>query len=148
MDKNIQVERMENEKRTTEAVGVLAVFIASVLGFFLGVFLFDIVPNFFPTQIVSYPARRLADGTLMPLNRTTYKVNPLMQTIIYWMPGIDEMPGKLVDCAVRNRKNWIGYYPDGSGAVGMHKGKIVTGDPNDIYVGRCYWWLLNFGILH
>lgn len=145
MDKNIQVERMENEKRTTEAVGVLAVFI---LCFFLGVFLFDIVPNFFPTQIVSYPARRLADGTLMPLNRTTYKVNPLMQTIIYWTPSICEMPGKLVDCVVRNRKNWIGHYPDGSGTVGMHKGKIVTGDPNDIYVGCCHWWLLTFGILH
>jgi hypothetical protein len=134
---------MKNEKRNTQAVGI----IEGVLIFFLLVFLFDVGPDLLPTQIVSYPASRLADGTLLPMNRTTYKVNPLMQTIVYWMPGIDETPRKLVDCVVRDKKNWIGYFPDRSGTVEMRKGRIVTDYPNYIYVGRCHWWLLTFGIL-
>jgi len=135
---------MENEKRITTAVETIgAVFIA-----FFFIFLFVVWPDIFGEQIGSYPAMRQADGTLIPLNRTIYKVNPLMQTIIYWMPGIDETPRKLVDSAVRNKKNWIGYYSDGSGAVEMRKGKIVTDDPNDIHVGRWHWWLLHFRILH
>lgn len=135
---------MENEKRFTKDVQTIgAVFIAAVVIFF-----FVVWPNTFGEQIGDYPAQRLADGTLIPLNRTIYKVNPLMQTIIYWMPGIYETPHKLVDCAVRNKKNWIGYYADGSGAVEMRKGRIVTDDPNDIHMGRCHWWLMHFGILH
>ena len=134
---------MENGKlisRNIETVG--AIIIAAI--FLFWIFLF---PEITPKKIGSYPAQRLTDGTLMPLNRTIYKVNPLMHTIIYWMPGIDETLKKLIECAVRDRKNWIGYYLDGSGAVKMRKGRIVTDDPNDIYVGRCHWWLLHFEIL-
>ena len=134
---------MENGKlinRNIETVG--AIIIAAI--FLFWIFLF---PEITPKKIGSYPAQRLTDGTLMPLNRTIYKVNPLMQTIIYWMPGINETPSRLVDCAVIDKKNWIGYYPDGSGAAKMRKGRIVTDDPNDIYVGRCHWWLLHFEIL-
>jgi len=137
------VQDMENEKHVVRAVeNVSVVFIATILFFW-----FIIWPDIFGEQIGSYPAQRLANGTLMPLNRTIYQVNPLMQTIVYWMPGIYETPYKLVNCAVRNKENWIGYYPDGSGTVEMRKGRIVTDDPNDIQVGRCHWWLLHFGIL-
>ena len=134
---------MENEKHTKQIVETSAgVFFAAIF-----IFSFFFWPAIFPTPIGSYPAQRLTDGTLMPLNRTIYKVNPLMQTIIYWMPGINETPSRLLNCAVIDKKNWIGYYPDGSGAAKMRKGRIVTDDPNDIYVGRCHWWLLHFEIL-
>ncbi len=135
---------MENEKHTKKAV-------ESVGGILIGIILicwFIVWPEIFPTEIGSYPAMRAEDGNLIPLNRIIYKVNPLMQTIIYWMPGVQETPQKLVNCAVRDRKNWIGYYTDDSGAVEMRKGRIVTDDPNDIYVGRYRWWLLHFEILH
>lgn len=135
---------MENVKRITTTVETIgAVFIA-----FFFIFWFVVWPDIFGEQIGSYPAMRQADGNLIPLNRTIYKVNPLMQTIIYWTPGIYETPRKLVGCAVRNKKNWMGYYPDSSGSVEMRKGKIVPEDPNDIYLGRCHWWLLHFDILH
>jgi len=137
------VQGMENGKlinRNIETVG--AIIIATIF-----LFWFFLFPEIKSEQIGSYPVQRQVDGTLIPLNRTIYKVNPLMQTIIYWMPGIDETPRKLVNCAIRNRKNWVGYYLDGSGAVKMRKGKFVTDDPNDIYVGRCRWWLLHFDIL-
>ncbi len=137
----------ENEKRTAHAVenlgaGLGIAFFAAVV-----IFCFGVWPAIFGGQIGDYPAQRLEDGILMPLNRTIYEVNPLMQTIIYWMPSIHETPRKLVNCAVRDRKNWIGYYSDGSGAVEMRKGRIVTGDPNEIYIGRCRWWLLHVGLL-
>lgn len=111
------------------------------------IFYFFIFPEITPKTIGSYPVQRQADGTLLSLNRTIYKVSPFMQTIIYWIPSIDETPKKLVECAVRDKKNWMGYYPDGSGSVKMHKGRIVTDDPNEIYVGRSRWWLLHFEIL-
>ena len=132
-----------NEKGTAQTVETIgAVFLVAVVIFFFGVW-----PSIFGEQIVDYPAQRLEDGTLIPLNRTIYKVNPLMQTIIYWMPGIYETPRKFVNCSIRNKKNWIGYYPDGSGVVEMRKGRIATEDPNDTYVGRCHWWLLHLKIL-
>lgn len=134
---------MENGKHTKQIVEtIVAVFFAAIL-----IFWFFVWPAIFPTPIGSYPVQRQEDGTLIPLNRTIYKVNPLMQTIIYWMPGIDESPKRLIGCAVRDKKNWSGYYPDGSDTVKMCKGKIATVDPNEIYVGRYHWWLLHFEIL-
>ena len=134
---------MENEKLINHNIETIGGII--IAAFFI--FFFFLFPEITPKQIGSYPVQRQADGTLIPLNRTIYKVNPLMHTIVYWMPGIDETPHKLVNCVVRDKKNWVGYYLDGSGAVKMHKGKIVTDDPNESYVGRCRWWLLHFEIL-
>jgi hypothetical protein len=97
-------------------------------------------------KIVSYPAMKQPDGTLTPLSKTTYRVNSLTQTIIYWMDlgTILDTPGKLVDCVVRDKKNWSGYYPDKSGRVQMYKGKIIFDDPNTISIGRCHWWFITY----
>ncbi len=121
---------------------IIAVFLVSILTFF-----FFVRPDVLPSQIVSYSAQRQPDQSLMPLNRTVYKVNPLLHTIIYWMPGIVETPRKLVDCVVRNKKNWIGRYPDGSGFVEMRKGKIITEDPNEVYIGKYHWWLRHLEVI-
>jgi hypothetical protein len=119
-----------------------AIFLILILFFF-----FLVWPDILPSQIGSYPTQRQPDQSLIPLNRTIYKVNPLLHTIIYWMPGIDETPRKLVDCVVRDRKNWIGYYSDYSGFVEMRKGKIVTDDPNEVYIGKYHWWLRHFEVI-
>ncbi|MFC1764084.1 hypothetical protein ACFL6U_18670 [Planctomycetota bacterium] len=100
-----------------------------------------------PSTIGSYPAQKLENGDLRPLNRTIYKVNPFTQTVIYWKPGVNETPKRLVDCVVRNKKNWIGYFPGGSGPVQMLKGTRVryTNDPDNIvYVDDLRWWLLHY----
>lgn len=137
------MESRENTKRITQAVeGVGVVFIAAVLFFWMFGWA-DISSK----QIGSYPTQRLADGTVIPLNRTIYKVNPFVHTVIYWMPDIDETPRSLVNCTVRDKKNWVGSYYDGSGTVEMRKGRIVTDDPNITYVGRSHWWLLHFEIV-
>ena len=130
----------ESTKRTAETIG--AIFVGMLFTFY-----FIIWPEVFPSQIGSYPAQRQPDQSLIPLNRTVYKVNPLSHTIIYWMPGIDETPRKLVNCVVRDKKNWAGHYPDGSGSVEMRKGKIVTEGPNEVYIGKYHWWLRHFEVI-
>lgn len=133
----------ENTKRitlTSKNVGII--FIAAVV--FFRIFIWADISS---KQIGSYPAQRLADGTVITLNRTIYKVNPLVQTVIYWMPDFDEPPRSLVNCTVRDKKNWVGSYYDGLGTVEMRKGRIVSDDPNFIYVGRLHWWLLHFEIV-
>lgn len=127
-------------KQTVENVG--AIFIGILIFFY-----FFIWPEVLPSQIGSYPAQKQLDQSLMPLNRTIYKVNPLLHTIIYWMPGIYETPHKLVNCVVRDKKNWVGHYPDGSGSVEMRKGKIATKDPNEVYIGKYHWWLRHFEVI-
>ncbi|HBG27596.1 MAG: hypothetical protein A2Y10_15840 [Planctomycetes bacterium GWF2_41_51] len=132
---------MENSKtviRPTENIGFILILIAILFYFF-------IMPDIVPQEVTSYPAQKLENGKLLPLNKTVYKVNPFMQTIIYWMPGIAETPSKLVNCIIKDRKNWIGYYSDGSGLVEMRKGKLVPNNvPNDyIYINRFHWWMLS-----
>jgi len=124
--------------------------VETVGGVFLGLiflFYFFVWPDVLPSRIGGYPVQKQADESRIPLNRTVYKVNPLLHTIIYWMPGVDETPRKLANCVVRNKKNWIGYYADGSGSVEMRKGKIVSEDPNEVYIGKYHWWLRHFGII-
>jgi len=130
----------EGSKKAVENIG--AIFLGLILFFF-----FFIRPDTLPSQIGSYPAQKQPDQSLMPLNRTVYKVNPLLHTIIYWMPSINETPRKLVDCVVRDKKNWVGHYPDGSGSVEMRKGKIVSEDPNEVYIGKYHWWLRHFEVI-
>lgn len=128
------------DSKTAETIG--AAFL--VLTFF---FFFFVWPEVLPSQIGSYPAQKQPDQRLVTLNRTVYKVNPLLHTVIYWMPGIHEIPRKLDGCVVRDKKNWVGYYPDGSGSVQMRKGKIVTEDPTEVYIGKYHWWLRHFGVI-
>ena len=134
---------MADRKDSKEVVeSIVAVFLSLIFIFF-----FFVWPAILPSQIGSYPAQKHPDQSLMPLNRTVYKVNPLLHTIIYWMPGIDETPHKLVNCVVRDKKNWVGHYPDGSGSVEMRKGKIATEDPNEVYIGKYHWWLRHFKVI-
>ncbi|MCJ7778068.1 MAG: hypothetical protein MUP16_07135, partial [Sedimentisphaerales bacterium] len=55
----------------------------SLIAVIVGVW-FTIIFGILPKEIGSYPAQKQGDGTLMPLNRTIYKVHPFTQTIIYW----------------------------------------------------------------
>lgn len=128
------------DSKTAETIG--AAFLALIIFFLL-----FIRPEILPSQIGSYPAQKQPDQSLITLNRTVYKVNPLLHTVIYWTPGIHEIPRKLVGCVVRDKKNWVGYYSDGSGSVQMRKGKIVTEDPNEVYIGKYHWWLRHFGVI-
>ena len=141
-NRDMQALKMENTRSINNNI-------TSVGGIVLGglfIWFFFLYPEITSKKIGGYPVKKQADGTLIPLKRTIYKVHPFMQTIIYWMPGIDETPKKLVNCVIRDKKNWVGWYPDGSGIVEMKKGKIVTGDPNEAYVGRWRWWALELGI--
>ena len=137
------------EEHITVAIQELAGTLVGI--FFMSIFFyvfFVILLN--PSEVGSYPARKQPDGSLVPLNRTVYKVDPRSDTIIYWMPGIYETPRKIVNCVIRDDKNWIGYYPDGSGPVEMQKGKIVNLHPINlpdgseiVYVGKYHWWMLH-----
>ncbi len=133
---------MANSDGTQKAVVNVGAVIIGIFFFFL----FCVSPVILPSEIGSYPAKKMPDNSLMPLNRTIYKISPMSDTIVYWTPGIAGTPQKLVNCAIRNKKNWVGYYPDGSGPVEMRKGKEVADDnyPDEIYIGKYHWWLLHF----
>lgn len=123
--------------------GYLFEFFFWILLIGLAIFLFG---DTFSNHITSYPIIKKENFT-MALNRTIYEVNKKEQTIIYWMPGLEIPPEKLVDCVVRDKKNWIGYFPDRSGHIEMRKGKIVSNENDTIYVGKLHWWLLTWGVV-
>ena len=129
---------MNNENRVIKALGELGVALIVLSACF---WRFVVVPEVCPS-IGSYPTKKNASGNDTPLNRTIYKIYPLTQAIVYWMPGFDETPRRLVNCVVRSEENWIGYYPDQSGSVQMLKGKIVTEDVAINYVSWWRWWLM------
>jgi hypothetical protein len=107
----------------------------------------------FHSEITVYPAmckgvlkNGHCNGLLIGLNRTTYKVSFKRQEIVYWMPGIYEQPRRLVNCVVRDRKNWVGEYQDGSGKEIMIKGKLSEEPPSKyyFYVTKWRWWYAHF----
>lgn len=143
-DKFIRIIRLLEKRPDEEKTTRINTGIITLVLFLLTFIWWNVL---FSSEIVSYPTTKDNNNTL-PLNRTIYKVNESEQTVIYWMPGFSNPPSKLANCVVRDKKNWIGHYPDGSGSVYMSKGKIVPDENIDLkYVNKYYWWLLNLGIL-
>jgi hypothetical protein len=107
------------------------------------------VEDFFKNQVTVYPVLITKDEKPLPLNRTTYKVFPESQVVIYWMPDF-EFPGrKLAKCIVRDRLNWSGEYEDGSAKFMMVNGKFVQVQPVDEdiqYISWWKWYLLHIGL--
>lgn len=76
-----------------------------------------------------------------------YKVDPKRQEVLYWVEGFEV--SKLIDCAIRNRKNWTCKYSDNNTEIGFNNGKFFeTVDPNSLtadlaaktfYVSRHDW---------
>jgi len=96
----------------------------------------------FGGRIGSYPAVRLANGSLRYLPRTIYKVNPSSQTVVFWKPGVCNTPQRLTDCVVFDRRNWTGHY--GIKWVEMQKGKRTYEfeGTNIVPIGSLHWWFL------
>jgi hypothetical protein len=94
-------------------------------------------------------------GLLIHLGRDVYKVSSNNQTVIYWSPGVAEEPRKLANCIVRDKKNWVGEYKDGSAKLQMVKGDLsetVSADNTKtikeyyekvFYVSKWRWWYAN-----
>ncbi len=109
---------------------------------------FDVIGN----RVTVYPIWKTNEGTLVPANRSVYKVFPETQTVIHWMPGISEVPDRLAKCSVRDRLNWRCEYPDGSGVLTMDNGSFSEESkqktdflgPTFTYTSRLNWWRLMF----
>jgi hypothetical protein len=126
---------------------------------FLGLLLFivfliwlaDGIRDRIKNEVTVYSIFEDEKGRSIPLNRQVYKAFPETQTVIYWFPGIEEVPGKLAKCTVRDRLNWKCEYKDGSGKVIMEDGRFQELDPHNrpfkdtIYVGQIRWWMIGFG---
>jgi len=109
----------------------------------------------FSDEITLYPARCADSNTpfdecknVITLNRSTYKLNRQRAEAIYWYETSwgDDLK-KLVDCKIRNRKNWNCSFPDGSGKIVVRNGKGVETNPEARrlkhgYVRRWQWhWI-------
>jgi len=68
------------------------------------------------TQVVDNKCPR----AMAVLSTTTYKVSFTSQTVVYWTEGF--APGKLENCAVRNRRHWSCRFSNDA-AVGFNKGQ-------------------------
>jgi hypothetical protein len=124
--------------------------LASYIPLFVFVLLSTSCSDAFKNQVTVYPVLETKDLGLLPLNRTVYKVFPESQTVIYWIPGIDEIPRKLGKCVVRDRLHWQCEYLDGSAMLMMNDSefKVFTAKKENYYAANyeyvsCWkWWLL------
>ena len=99
-----------------------------------------------------YPVMKTDRGVLVPLNRSIYKVFPETQTVIYWMPDLQEVPTRLAKCGVRDRLHWKCEHSDGSAILSMDGGSFSSesksikdrDNPQILYTGRLEWWRLSF----
>ena len=102
-------------------------------------------------EVTVYSIFKDEKGKPIRLNRQVYKAFPETQTVVYWFPGISEVPEKLAKCTVRDRLNWQCEYKDGSGKVVMTEGRIQELDSRNrsfkdtIYVSQIRWWMIGFG---
>ena len=101
-------------------------------------------------QVTVYPVLETKDLGLLPLNRTVYKIFPDSQIVIYWSPGINEVPRKLAKCVVRDRLHWQCEYPDRSATLTMNDGEFKElsaqkGHVDNLKYVSCWkWWMLHF----
>jgi hypothetical protein len=104
----------------------------------------------FKNQVTVYPVSKDDKGKEFRLNRSIYKVNTDTQTVIFWSPGIYEVPTKLANCSVRDRLHWQCNYSDGSGTLIMNDNKFEILSKGDLpeqdiqYVSRFKWWAALF----
>ena len=132
--------------RLLKIAKILVYTLLTVIVLFFVAPIMDIIKN----QVTVYPICISEEGYPVPLNPSVYKVFPESQSIIYWMPDIDETPRKLTNCSVRDRLHWRGEYPDGSGIKTMDDGKFQIQLPengqetNIEYVSSLKWWKLTF----
>jgi len=133
-------------KALRRLAGLAIAAVALVSGLFFAWPVVDAVRN----QVTVYPVMTTDQGTLVPLNRSVYKVFPDTQTVIHWMPGISEVPDRLAKCAVRDRLHWRCQYSDGSAVLTMNDGALSSESTQgnrerDIsYTSRLTWWKLMF----
>ena len=106
-------------------------------------------------QTTTYPVLRQEGELPLPLNRSVYKALTNSQTVIHWMPGIDEVPMKLAKCTVRDRSHWRCEYPDGSAVLTMQGGRLnESQNPHlgpggeVVHVSRLRWWALSLGLFN
>ena len=106
------------------------------------------------SEITAYPmlcGKPLQNGKCsegaIPLNRTTYLVFPASQRVVYWAPGINEVPVLLEQCAVRDSRNWKCRFPRNEGEAGFADGEFKEGliprrleQDKFYYVGGPEWW--------
>lgn len=86
----------------------------------------------------------ICKGKLRTLNRITFKVFVDRQEVIYWLPGVEKAPYKLLNCVVKDSENW--HCEDGvwefSRTV-MEKGRIRNTFREGIYyVSWWRWWTI------
>ncbi len=119
------------------------VFAVGILIGLSALFGFGLKPHILGADITTYTARKQPDGSPLLSLKTIYRVSPYTQTVIYWYPDIDESPRRLIDCTVRDVKNWTGTFADGSGTIVMVKGKIALKDSDIICLSPMDWWRLS-----
>jgi hypothetical protein len=113
-------------------------------------FLLSPLVDVFKNQVTVYPISKDDKGKEISLNRSIYKINTDSQTVIFWSPGIYEVPTKLANCSVRDRLHWQCNYSDGSGTLIMNNNKFEILSNSDLpeqdiqYVSRFKWWTALF----
>jgi hypothetical protein len=93
------------------------------------------------TETVAYPIEKDNGGRSLALNPTTYRADPERQRVMYWLPGVDDAPTSIPNCAVRDPKNWRCTDRDGS-IISMQRGllhAVQFGALSVEYVSREEW---------
>jgi hypothetical protein len=109
-------------------------------------------------EITSYPmlcdkplASGKCKGRAIPLNRETFRVYPASQQVVSWTPGINDVPVRLEQCAVRDSRNWKCRLPRSQSEIGFTNGEFKeTLTPPRLeqdkffYIGGAEWWWHQF----
>ena len=93
------------------------------------------------------------DKKLERFSRTTFKASESRQDVMYWSPGIIEVPTRLPQCVVRNSKTWSCWDNEHSAQLVMVGGKFgFLGEwaktTNIIYVPSWQWWIAKWSSSH
>jgi hypothetical protein len=104
-------------------------------------------------EITVYPVRcdgevdtvkNSCKGKLLIEDKKAFKVSSSRQEVLFWVPGVSEVPSKLLGCIVRNSKNWQcknSIY----GKIVMEQGHLTTQYEHRIYyISKWRWWNLKF----
>lgn len=109
----------------------------------VGIWIWSAFPASFSGEVIVYPALREENSSLIPLDRTVYKPLVDSQTVIYWTPGIDDVPKKFHKCVVRDKLNWQCQDDYNYLTITMINGKI-QGEQAITYLSGIRWHWMNF----